>query len=236
MKTCKEARTTATLLHLDYFVVNSDELFPMIPGLIKIYVNLAIDTFWLTQRNWPHVSLPNEFEWHCGKCEHDVRGEDHMIDDDFDWPAVMRRLAVNIDNWRTATEQQPERVLGILGIYNLEELLLVVGDSSYLQREKSVIFVTPADLPENTSNGMVLADAHGGSHSTVTWKEIAGNVRRFLEDLKEERLALQEDDNFDEDGYEIFVEKDFQIPTIRVVEAIKEPSRWVLSAPAIRDD
>jgi hypothetical protein len=69
MNTCKEARAAATALQLDYFTLNSHVCSAKIPGTIKNYVNLAIDTLWIAQLRSGFVAFPEEFEWKCGKCQ-----------------------------------------------------------------------------------------------------------------------------------------------------------------------
>jgi hypothetical protein len=72
MDSCSEARSVSLALKLDYFLVSSRRFYgdgSVGRGWIKSYINLEVDTFWLTREDAPVVSLPEDVHFICGKCQ-----------------------------------------------------------------------------------------------------------------------------------------------------------------------
>jgi hypothetical protein len=113
------------------------------------------------------------------------------MDDLHNGPTLVHRLAINIETWRKGVSEFLQWNIGYLKQYGVQELLLVVGNSTRLDNERDVVFVTPADVPMHTLNGMEKSDARGRGHFTVTWARMAKNVHECIEQFKEEQLEMK---------------------------------------------
>jgi hypothetical protein len=67
---CSKACEVGPSLQLDYFLcsyrVNYHDGTSAI-GTIRNYINLDVDTIWLTKTTEAHL-LPEDIQWVCGKC------------------------------------------------------------------------------------------------------------------------------------------------------------------------
>ena len=70
MGSCSEAQSVCLALKLDYFLVSSQRFYgddSIGRGWIKSYINLEVDTVWLTREDAPIISLPEDVHFICGK-------------------------------------------------------------------------------------------------------------------------------------------------------------------------
>jgi len=157
MRVCREARTQGLKLRLPYFACCYTQDHP---DWVKNYVNLDVDTIWMTEAEiflpeTPRIFCPDcsaviLHEWAFGRhertCTHSFRPN---------------RLVMNFDNWtdpdearRDVPEISSHEIAGsadILTMMNgLEELLLVVGDKNEIERvakDGTARFVEPSEEP-----------------------------------------------------------------------------------------
>src|ERR1700689_5141574 len=78
LNTNREARSVVLELKLDYLLMSTEiHLHPprKVPGTVKIYINLNVDTFWLIDqtRTGGLSQFPEDMEWICGRCHANPR-------------------------------------------------------------------------------------------------------------------------------------------------------------------
>jgi hypothetical protein len=153
MQACREARSRALELHMDYFQVGIQP--NMNPHYTKQYMNWDLDTIWLTE--WKNEFLPESVIFHCGICHEESGIQDWCIpkesSSDFE-PShcphdfELKRLAIHYEHWKDLHE--PDHRDGgtnvgssnLLKTTNARELLLVVGDT-ITPTDRDIYFIAP---------------------------------------------------------------------------------------------
>jgi hypothetical protein len=191
MDSCSEARSVGLALKLDYFLVSSQRFYgddSIGRGWIKSYINLEVDTFWLTREDAPIISLPEDVHFICGKCQ---RLERFGIPPDCEegclgprgdsGPPSFRRLAMDFNKWLDPDDE------GAWGMANMEllvsncvrELLLVVGDVESFEDKRDVIFVAPRQRPWLTYLYMTRTRGHQTNRGLEKLEEAAGTWKHL---------------------------------------------------------
>lgn len=104
------------------------------------------------------------------------------------YPILVHRLAIDIETWRHGSAKYHARHLRRYGV---QELLLVVGNSISLARERNLTFVTPANIPQFTLNGMEDFGIRAQSCRRATWDLMAKKVVEFLVEIKQGQLEIR---------------------------------------------
>lgn len=155
MNACTEAKGVGIALKLDYFLVGTRICYSgaEVIGTIKNYVNLDVDTIWLTQ-NDTFMLFPEDIQWICGKCNVNSRWDaqpccvgclsargDHG-------PETLRCVAVDFMKWLDpGNDELPMGTLEVSQMHGIKEMLLVVGDVGIMERERDITFVAPSQWP-----------------------------------------------------------------------------------------
>lgn len=170
MKSCAQAKKAILELKMDYFLVSEGPLeygdkSPYIPGSIRNYINLDIDTFWITGRRPLRIHcFPDCVQWVCGQCNtYDnrmtrpcSREEGECISTVLECgPSDTYRVAFDFLNWEDPTDDHSDDLddygTPVLSYHNEpEEFLIVIGEPGLVPRERDVVFVKPTLNPRST--------------------------------------------------------------------------------------
>jgi len=155
MNACTEAKAVGLALKLDYFLVSTRECYSAstVLGTIKNYINLNLDTIWLTHSNTFSL-LPWDIQWICGKCNVNEIWDSEpcciscLSAEPEEGPKNIGRLVLDFMKWMDFDgENDPEMVTWeVCRRHGVKELLLVVGDEG-LELERDVSFVSPTLEP-----------------------------------------------------------------------------------------
>jgi hypothetical protein len=128
------------IIQLDYFIYSKNTHYSgsEVRGRVKNYVNLDVDTIWLSQEDQALV-LPEDIEWFCGACEeggweHDIECRKGCLRGCETDP--IRCLAVNFPSWTNPGDDVFDMgSVELLVQHQVQELLLVVGKFEPLRLE-----------------------------------------------------------------------------------------------------
>jgi hypothetical protein len=202
MNACTEAKYVGLSLNLDYFLVGTQLCYPgaEVHGTIKNYVNLDVDTIWLTHNTF--MVFPEDIQWVCGRCNMikrwggdpcsigclSARGEYG--------PETLRCVAVDFMKWLDPGDDDLSMgTLELSQMHGIKEMLLVVGDVGIMERERDVTFVAPSQRPWLTylymARELNLPNNRGleileSTHSQ-TWQQLEESLVRKAEDFKLQR-------------------------------------------------
>jgi hypothetical protein len=208
MNACTEAKEVGVALELDYFVVSyqigytGSEIF----GTIKNYVNLDVDTIWLTQ-NDTSMLFPEDIQWICGKCRiNGSRRSDPCYVGCLSAlegmaPNSVRRVAIDFTKWVDPEDDVDEMgTWHICQRHGIKELLLVVGRIG-LEWEKDISFVSPTQDPWLTylymTEDLKVAESKGcqilSGGRNRTWQELEATMVQKAEEFKVQRAKDREE-------------------------------------------
>ena len=244
---CTEARQALKELQLDYFIVSSEpsgtDHKRQLLGSVRNYINLDIDTVWPNGTQEDRY-LPQEIHWICGGCHSNsfavdwnevghyygcgsVTGTSRFcISSQGGYGAhIIPRLAINCSSWvnpMKAFENAPRSLgtLKMLLMYDVEELLLVVGDLEHLQWQRDFDFVAPSLKRSLTENSITASEKQG-------WQELAlqKTWRKSNQDLRHIMLKAI-DESYAYGCFKADVER-LEIPKIRFVEVKPRVRDWI---------
>lgn len=209
MSACSEAKSVGLALQLGYFLVGNRICYgdSAIIGTIKNYVNLDVDTVWLT-RNDRLSLLPDDIQWICGKCKVEERwaidpccascisGQGGL------GPKPIRHVAVNFMNWLNPDDEGSEMgTWETCERHDTKELLLIVGNVKVVEWETDISFVAPAQPPCETyiymSKDLKVPDNPGleilNQFRSKTWQELEEVMVRKAEEFKLQRAKERQE-------------------------------------------
>jgi hypothetical protein len=146
MNACTEAKSVGLALKLEYFLVGTRIRYPgaEVFGTIKNYVNLDVDTIWLTQ-NSTYITFPEDIQWICGKCNvNDRCGSDPCCVGCLSargehGPEILRCVAIDFMKWLDPDDEDLDMgTWEVCQMHGVKELLLVVGNVGFLEWERDV--------------------------------------------------------------------------------------------------
>jgi hypothetical protein len=167
-----------------------------VPGTVKIYINLDVDTFWIIDQSVTGglYRFPEDMEWICGRCHTNpirgiVTGCSHdCLSIDGNVPKGLKRLAISKSSWlKPGYKNLVMGTMEILLSCEVKELLLIVGKPDPMEKERDVKFVTPSQSPWYVKDA-VSADAYSFDDSLhTTWESLERDIVQSMEKFKEDR-------------------------------------------------
>jgi hypothetical protein len=169
---------------------------------MKSYINLKVDTLWLTHKEALIISRPEDVHFVCGKCQHLERWEIRQDCEegclatrgDFG-PSSVRRLAMDFNKWRDPDDEGDWGMarMELLVSYCVRELLLVVGDVENFEDKRDVIFVAPCQWPQSMHTYMTRTRGKQTNKTLKkfnaggTWKRLEAQMVQQFQDFKDQR-------------------------------------------------
>lgn len=198
-QSCREAWHIAESLCLDYFLLPTCLPDPEVKlGKYRNFVNLAIDTFWLT-RSEKSISqmtlIPSSIDACCGKCVKKPRGHICRCLGNFkfsDSQFPIRTLALNVSAWN---EPEPKEVFSdgsyafwdgtieILWQCVVQELLIVIGDDP--TPTPGAIFAAPDQIYPMWK----VDKKFFGIESNQSWSDLEKNIVKSMHEYKDQRAS-----------------------------------------------
>jgi len=199
VESCREARDVAAGLQLDYYLASTDhdnhDFEGLInAGLVKNYINLHVDTVWLT-REEESIILPENIVWICGKCRNEMTGDcnsNNCVSYGYFGPNKIQRLAINYSTW---LDPSPMFIMGTMELlmrYQVQEALLVVGDFKSFEGERDTTFVTPPQIPLLTAHSLSGTQKDSPSAFAITWQDLEDNTSQYMQDYKDNRATARQ--------------------------------------------
>jgi hypothetical protein len=198
---CEEARDVASTLKLNYYLAGTDEdnydaEDLAHTGLLKNYMNLQVDTVWLTKEE-ESIILPENIAWVCGKCLREMRicrcsDVDRILPHRSDGHKI-RSLAVNYSTWLDPSDIFVMGSMEVFLRYEVEEALLVVGNFKFFEEERDADFITPPQLPMHTAHALSRSQQESSSAFLITWHELEENMHQYMQDYKDDRARARQE-------------------------------------------
>jgi len=217
-----------------------------------------VDTPWLIDQSGTGClyQFPEDIEWICGRCHANpiygiVAGCSHdCLSIDGNVPKGLKRLAINKSSWLKPGDQNLTMgTMEILLRHKVKQLLIIVGHPHLMERERDVEFVTPSQPPLYVKD-VLSADEHSSRDSLhTTWEGLEDSMVQYMQKFKEDRA--RERQKLVDSGYvDSFEEMDddpmhwehlkdlsnWEIPTVKYVEARINSHEWILPPQALDKD
>jgi hypothetical protein len=205
LNTNREARAVVSELELDYILMSTEIRLPgprKVPGTVKIYINLDVDTFWLIDQGVTGglYRFPEDMEWICGRCHTNpiygiVTGCSHdCLSIDGNVPKGLKRLAISKSSWlKPGDKNLAMGTMEILLSCEVKELLLIVGDPDPMERERDVKFVTPSQSPWYIKDALSAAEYSSDDIYHTTWESLERDMVQSMEKFKEDRALKRQE-------------------------------------------
>jgi len=245
---CKEAWDVFKGLELDYLEIRQrssrGKVGPTREKDFRNYVNLDVDTFWLTDKE--EGCIPFSIRPQCGTCSNKSgpvpRGASAWgvgticprITSRLFFP--IQTLAIESSTWCNPEVDGDSGTLEILWRCRVQELLLIVGNSHPLPTPQTV-FVEPTSACAREVGGKFM-NATGSS-----WSRLANNLTLAMKDFQNRRAIernaeIQNNgislEDYTEDQYYVLLDlSQWKIPKIRLVEAKPAATQWIIPSDAL---
>jgi hypothetical protein len=203
MNACTKAKSVGLALQLDYFCFGThpDHTNPLIPGFVKSFVNVDVDTFWIVP-NTESISFPFGVKWYCGECNasfYRISPGPCSRCQSIPRSSIHERinsLALDFMIWQEPDiNDLPLGTMEMCQMHDVKELLLVVGEYAPAPYEEDVALVAPCQSPRLTclrqSQELNLPpnnDLQIPVGANTTWQDLEESLARQVEEIKVQRV------------------------------------------------